>query len=98
MCGQYNNSITTLTGGIVEHVSRGTGASLVVGEHGDEVGVATHAVEVTGGVSGVTALLRPVVSLDKSDVVLHQGHLSPRHPAAARLVLIYPDLLQRAWD
>lgn len=67
------------TGGVVADVGVRAGASLIVGEDGGEVGVATHAEEWACGFGGVTRLLRPVIPLYESHVVLHQWHLIPHH-------------------
>lgn len=67
------------TGGVVADMCERAGASLVVGEDGGEVSVATHAEKRAGGSSGVTRFLCAIVPLYESHVVLHQRHFIPHH-------------------
>lgn len=67
------------TGCVVADGGVRAGAGLIVREDGGKVGVATHAGEWTCGLSGVTRLLCPIVSLYESHVVLHHWHLIPHH-------------------
>lgn len=85
------------TGGVVADMSIRAGASLVVGEYGSEVGVATHAGKWAGSYTGVTERLHSIIPLYERHVVLHQWHSVPHHGAVTRSGLLHPDVLWRTW-
>lgn len=72
-----------LTGGIVETVSLGAAASLVVREHEHQVCVATLAVVGTVVAGGVAGLLAAVTVLDEGHVAVSVRHRLPRQRAVS---------------
>ena len=62
-----------LTGGVVEGHSLGTAASIVVGKHVHQVGVATHTGEVAAGAVGGAVHFSSVISLDEGLVLVSMG-------------------------